>query len=577
MCSMSPSLAISQSPPVSSDGLSAPDASFSDRLVAALRAQGVRQAFGVMGGALVPFHAALRQTNLPLVHCRHETGAVYAALEASLASDRPVLGFATTGPGLTNAITGVMAARQEGAHVLLVSGYTAPARHGRFGLQETHAGTMLPGLYQAGAVFDAAWALTDPEMLDTVLRQLERGWKRPQGFVAHLAIPLDVQRATVPSPSCSSLPALTPAAQVPSAQVVEALQRPTAIWLGYGARRAAAPIRRLAERLGAPVIATSRAKGIFPEDHPQYFGVAGSMGADPDLVERLRATGVRQVLVLGSRLGEFSATGAVVDTFERAIHVDLDPEVPGAAWPSLPTLPVVAELGAWVRGLLACDLHPAEITLPERPALPVLAPRALGPVRPQALMASLQRRVVDASRALVMSESGNAFCWTARHLAFREPGRYRQAGSFAPMGQVSAGAVGAALAQSEAVVSIVGDGAFLMQNEISTAVDTDAHVVWVVLNDARYGMVEQGLTALGQPTTCQRFPSVDFATLATALGARGVSVASESRLDEALDAALRHRGPTVIDVRIDTDERAPIGARVRSIETQCTSSSTSGA
>lgn len=540
----------------------------SAQLVNALRDDGVQHAFGVMGGALVFIHAALRKSNIALTHCRHESGAAYAALEASLASQRPTVVFATTGPGLTNAITGAVAARQEGAHVLLISGYTAPALHGRFRLQETHAATLFAGLYQPGPVFDLACALTDPAMLGPVVRQLRAGWQRPQGFVAHLAIPLDVQNAIAPVPG--PLVSVARPALVPTPQTCRALRAPTVLWVGHGARHASALVRRLAEHLGAPVIATPRAKGVFPETHPQYLGVSGSVGATPDLADRVRASGARQVLILGTRLGEFSASASALDMFDHALHVDLDPHVPGAAWPGLPTQPIIAEIGAWLQGVLDADLPAMAAPSLTHPTHTHWSARASGPVRPQVLMQVLQQRIIDSSTAMLMAESGNAFAWTTRHLRFATPGRYRQSGSFAPMGQISAGAVGAAQAAQRPVVAIVGDGAFLMQNEISTAVETAAHVIWVVLNDARYGMVEQGLAAFGQPTTCQRFPQVDFAALAIALGARGERVESEGLLDAALQRALAHDGPSVVDVTIDADQRAPFGARLESIQTQST-------
>lgn len=539
--------------------------SLSARLVQALEAQGVRLGFGVMGGALVPLHAELRQSQMSLVHCRHETGAVYAALEASLAGRMPTLAFATTGPGLTNAITGAVAARQEGAHVLLISGYTAPAQHGRRGLQETHGGTLLPSLYNAGPIFDAAWALTDPRALDSVLLRLERGWKRPQGFLAHLAIPLDTQRASVaPAPpqgnAKSTAPVMDHAPDAPAPG--------TALWLGYGARHAAPEIRSLAERAHLPVLCTPRAKGIFPERHPLFLGVSGSIGGDPALPERIRAQGLTQALVLGTRLGEFSATESVLAHFERLIHVDLDPEVPGAAWPRTPTQGVTCEIGAFVSALNQRALRPQTLPLLERRSLRPLQARVSERVRPQVLMSALQRQVVDGSEALVMAESGNAFAWTTRHLRFSEPGRYRQAGAFAPMGQVAAGAVGAALATGRPVVAVVGDGAFLMQSEISTAAATQAPVIWVVLNDARYGMVEQGLAALGQADADQRFPEVDFAAIAHASGVHGERIHCETRLDQALARALQRPGPSILDLRIDPEQRAPLSARVQSIRTQ---------
>ena len=103
----------------------------SDTLAKALADFGVGQAFGVFGGGIAPFCQALTRTNIRLMHTRHEGSAAFAAIEASLASGHPSVVVATTGPGLTNLYTGMVAARAEGAKVLFVSGCTPASQRGR--------------------------------------------------------------------------------------------------------------------------------------------------------------------------------------------------------------------------------------------------------------------------------------------------------------------------------------------------------------------------------------------------------------------------------------------------------------
>ena len=183
-------------------------------------------------------------------------------------------------------------------------------------------------------------------------------------------------------------------------------------------------------------------------------------------------------------------------------------------------------------------------------------------------MRHVQARVIDGSDSVLLSESGNAFAWTARHLRFASPGRYRQSGLFCPMGHASAGVVGAALATGRRAVAVVGDGALLMQNEIHTAVAAGAKATWIVLNDARYGMVDQGLSRLGCAGADMTFPEVDFAALARSLGARGATVTHEQDLSARLEEAMIGEGPFVLDVHIDPREPAPFGDRLRSIDDQ---------
>jgi acetolactate synthase-1/2/3 large subunit len=158
-------------------------------LVELLSQLGVEHAFGVSGGAMAVLWDALSAGPIAVHHCRHESGAAFAATEASLASGRPVLVFTTTGPGLTNALTGMLAARGEGARVVLVSAYSPR----RFAIQETWRDT-LP-LYDAGALFHHASVVEDPAQLAGVACALATGFARPGGFVAHVALDTAAQRA----------------------------------------------------------------------------------------------------------------------------------------------------------------------------------------------------------------------------------------------------------------------------------------------------------------------------------------------------------------------------------------------
>src|SRR5919205_4620136 len=92
----------------------------SEAIAGFLSAFGVRYAFGVSGGAIAAIWSALSASDIEVVHCRHETGAAFAAIEAHFATNAPVVVFTTTGPGLTNALTGILAARGEGAKVILL-------------------------------------------------------------------------------------------------------------------------------------------------------------------------------------------------------------------------------------------------------------------------------------------------------------------------------------------------------------------------------------------------------------------------------------------------------------------------
>ena len=337
---------------------------------------------------------------------------------------------------------------------------------------------------------------------------------------------------------------------------------PFAVWVGFGARAASNEILALLERSGAAVFCTPRGKGIVPETHPRFVGVTG-IGGHESVPAWVAEHAPARILVLGSRLGEPSSLFDPRFVPRRGfVHVDVDADVPGRAFPEATTLPVVADVAAFLRELL--HRMPPRSAMP--PALPVRsapppveAATVPGRVRPEALMDAIQRRVVDGSEAIVLAESGNAFVWATHRLRFATPGRYRASTGVGAMGHAAAGVVGAALATRRRAVAIVGDGAMLMHNEINTAAKYAARAVWIVLNDGRYGMCEQGMDSLGLVADA-RFPAVDFVAFARAQGADGVRVDDVRELDAALGRALA-RGRSVRRRRARRSDRARAGER----------------
>jgi len=546
-------------------------------LVEVLASLGVRYAFGVSGGAIASLWGALSVSQITVVHFRHESGAAFAAIEAHFVSDTPVVVFTTTGPGLTNVITGMLAARGEGAKIILISACTSAPQRGRWAIQQTDGDTMPAGLTTPGALFDMATIVESGDALPQIVRRLANGLSRSGRFVAHLSIPTNLQAA----PFSAALPTARPApprADPEAALVARCTEMvatgSTALWLGFGARKAAPGIKRLAERLGAAVLCSPRAKGIFPEDHRLFVGVTG-MGGHDSVATYMQQHKPAHILVLGTRLGEpTSFLRPDMVPSGGFIHVDTDPDVPGVAYPSATTLPVRADIGLFVEALLE-QLSPQRSYPPQdqsplgRPA--PLRPQGVGRVRPLALMAAIQDIVIDKHGCLILAESGNAFAWATHSLRFRQPGQYRVSTGVGAMGHCACGVVGAALAKGQGIrrraVALVGDGAMLMNNEISTAVKLGVPAIWIVLNDARYNMCEQGMAVLGMQADAG-IPEVDFALLGRALGATGRVVDRESDLETALHAAMTAEGPYVLDVRIDATSLAPAMGRNRGLRAQ---------
>lgn len=537
-------------------------------LVRTLSTAGVTHAFGLIGGAIAPIAHALNESSIELVHFRHETGAAFAAIEAYFGNGRPAVVFATTGPGLANVITGMAAARWEGAKVVLISPATSPANRGRRAFQETEAFDV-HGLTR-GPLFDYTAVVDDPAALATVGPALARGLARPGPFLAHVQLSIAAQLAPAPAVARTSAYEHAAVACAPAMldRVVEQLVgRSFVAWVGAGAARCADPIRRFVEATGAPVMSTPRGKGVFPEGHPSYLGVTG-LGGHAAVDEYFAAHRPDCVVVLGSRLGEMTSFwDRRLLPRERLIHVDIDETAFGGAYPEAATTAVVSDAGELLDGLLRrargrlVSRAPAPLRSPfDAPP----APRAGGPVRARVLMAALQRVLDTRGEVPVLGEAGNSFAWTTHTLRFSRP-LHRVSTGFGSMGHAACGVVGAAIATSGKAIAVVGDGAMLMNSEVSTAVEHRVPAVWIVLNDSQYGMIDQGMRSVGLSPFATRIPRADFAWIARAVGARGLRVRSELELDAALAEAMNASGPCVVDVDIATDEDAPTRKRNSSL------------
>ncbi|MBW4597957.1 MAG: ScyA-related TPP-binding enzyme [Brasilonema angustatum HA4187-MV1] len=549
--------------------------SVAETVVKMLEDMGVEYAFGLSGGAIAPLWHALQHSNLRVLHFRHEAGAAFAATEAYFASGRPVVVFTTAGPGITNALTGLFAARWEGAKVIFLSASTSTSQRGRWALQETSTYTMPnAGIFTSGDLFHYATTLECSDELPEVNRRLAKGLARPDGFVAHLSIPTNIQTSSVETslPRVSLSVACAGASEETISECARFLSEgPFAIWVGFGAGGAAAEIRQLAERTGAAVMCSPRGKGIFPEDHSQFVGVTGFAGHE-SVLRYMQEYRPLRTLVLGTRLGEFTSfwNGAMIPK-RGFVHVDIDPEVPGTAYPSAETFAIQSDVGVFVKWLLKHfpkrQSRSKALSFP-RPKRNVINPSASDPVRPEVLMNVMQRIIVEGSDTVVMAEGGNSFAWAINLLRFTKPGRFRISTGFSSMGHFVTGVVGAALARKGKAVAIVGDGAMLMNNEVSTAVNYQIPAVWIVLNDGGYNMCDQGVAMLGFKGMDAKIPQADFVRIACGMGSDGIRVERESDIQAALEKAMAATGPFVVDVVIDPTRLAPIRGRIESLISQ---------
>jgi acetolactate synthase-1/2/3 large subunit len=546
-------------------------------LLKAFASHGIRTAFGIPGGAASPvFDALLEVPQIGFVATRHEAIAGFAASGHARATGLPALVLTTSGPGLTNAITGMAAAALEELPVIFIAGEVATHAAARGALQDgSPAGFDALGMVRSMA----RWATTLPSAA-AARATAERAWQiatGPRPGPVYIGIPLDVGGAAA-GPNGLVLgergPALPDIASCRRAvQRLSSARRPLLL-LGNGARSAALEARELAERLGLPVVVTGHAKGVFPESHPLYVGIVG-VGQHPSVTEYL-AERPDVVCVVGSRLGDVATNGwkAPIEGTTDTIQVDRDPLLLGSNLPL--TLGIVADAGLALRAMVSAlpsDVAPPSRRMPAcRSVRPELAHSNSMPLKPQRVLASLSEAFPG---ALWCSDIGEHLTMALHYLRVEDPSRFHAMVSFGSMGSGIGSAIGIKQARpDETVVAICGDGGLAMHaGEILTCVEGGIGVIFAVFNDGRWNMIHHGFRSVyGRlpPNLPSRI--ADVAAVARGFGAVGVTVQRPADLDverlRKLAQSSREAGnerPVVLDIRIDPSESFTAESRAATI------------
>ncbi len=556
-----------------------------------LKREGVRHVFGIPGGPVTPIFDALdREPALTLIAPRHEAGAAFMAAGYARAGGRLGACLLTTGPGATNALTAVAAAKADGLPVLVVTAQVSTTVFGKGSLQDsTESGADTVALFRPVTKMSALLAspANAPDLLRRALRVAMTGRRGP----VHLSIPTDLMRRPV-APDGAVFSGYRPLSRLfdreavkECAAVLLAARRP-AILAGHGVNLsgARAELRELAELLSIPTATTPKGKGAFAETHPlslRTFGLASSPLAERYLLE----TGVDALFVIGSSLHENSTSGwdPRLALGRTVIQQDVDPETIGRNYSVDVALAgdaktTLRELLFHLRRLLAVGEHPrggdggAALARARAAGPAVLNPDSTRsealPMKPQRLMRELDAALPE--DAMIFLDVGNNTLWATHYLTATGRNDFvHNWGDFAAMGFGVAACVGGKLAApARPVVAIVGDGGFAMAGmEVSTAATHRIPVVWVVLNDGRLNAVHHGQTLQYDGRTIgTEFRRMDVAAIATGLGAWSRRVRRPEDVGLALRAALARRGPSVLDVAIDADEVPPILSRVRSLD-----------
>ena len=539
-------------------------------LAQGLARAGVKIAFTVPGESVLGLIEGLAANRIRVVATRHEGSAAFMAGAVAQLTGRPAVCIATRGPGAANLAIGLHAARVDSAPVIAIVGQVRRDLQGREAFQEMDVVRAFePIVKWAAELKDAAGASA---LIERAVATATRG--RPGPVL--LGVPADLMDAGVPAAGNGRGPTPPEHHPEPDPILVRKIlhlladaRRPL-ILAGAGVLRARCTdaLVRFADTMRVPVVSSWRRGDLFPNDNPLYLGMAG-LGAPASVLARLEEADA--LLVLGCRLGEITSYGyRVPGPGTKWAHVDVEPH--GTASDHRPDIVLASDAAVFLRVAQRVLVKAAfdAASFDDRKAANAVDRAAYeagsivdaepwdGPgVHPGRVVATLAR--VLPPEAIVTTDAGDFGTWAARGYRFHRPGTFL--GSAAgPMGYGLPAAIGATLARPGRLgVALAGDGGFAMtMADLETAVRERAHVVVLVFDNGRYGMISRRQRERGDDTGLgTRLGPVDFAAIAEACGALGISVRSDEEFEPALRQALEAGRPALLHLALDARWSTP--------------------
>jgi len=539
-------------------------------LIEALKREKVETIFGIIGGALLPIHDVLYDSEIRHILARHEQGAAHAADGYARVSGRAGVCMATSGPGATNLVTGLANAYLDSSPVIALTGqvntYSANSSYmiGRDAFQEADIIGITTPITKYNCQVKSASEI--PKAVRMSFHIATTG--RPGPVLVDIPKNTQTEIDEMDFPSNVQIRGYKPNIEPHPIQVKKAVklllkaERPIVLAGGGTISSNASPeLMQIAELLMMPVATTFMGKGCFPENHPLSMGNIGMHGTRVANKVILEAD---VILAIGTRFQDRS-TGTL-DTFcpdAKIIHIDIDA---GEIGKNVDVeVPIVADAKLTLRLIHQQLVH----QLKQKEGSPwfnrvkELKDKFLsemdfgeGDLTSPKLLKELRRILPE--NAIVATEVGQNQMWAALHFQTYKPRTFISSGGLGTMGFGFPASIGAKVAcPSCPVVDIAGDGSFRMtEQELGTSVTEDIPVIVVVLNNSMLGMVAQWQRLFYK----RKYAAVklgslpDFAKLAQAYGAEGTRVGSLKEFSAAMKKALKNEVTTVIDVPISPEE-----------------------
>jgi acetolactate synthase-1/2/3 large subunit len=543
-----------------------------EMVVRALLDQGVEVLFGYPGGAVLPIYDALfAEPKLKHVLVRHEQGATHAAEGYARSTGKPGVVLVTSGPGATNAVTGIVDALMDSIPLIVITGQVATHLIGTDAFQECDTiGITRPCTKHNYLVKDVADL---PRVLHEAFHIATSG--RPGPVV--IDIPKDVQfgKGVYQGPTeVRHAHNYAPRTKGDAGRIAEAVamiakaRRPI-LYTGGGVinagPKAAELLREFAALTGAPVTSTLMGLGAFPASNPQWLGMLGMHGS----FEANNAMHDCDVMVaIGARFDD-RVTGRL-DAFapgSRKIHIDIDASSIGKNVRC--DVGIVGDAGSVLADMIAVwkqrNLKTEKQAMAEwwRQIDAWRARNSFGYspdaklIKPQYAIQRLYELTKDRD-TYITTEVGQHQMWAAQFYHFEEPNRWMTSGGLGTMGYGLPAAVGVQIAHPKSlVIDIAGDASVQMtMQEMSTAVQHDLPIKIFILNNEWMGMVRQWQQLLhGERYSHSYSASLpDFVKLAEAYGGVGIRAEHPDELDEKILQMINSPKPVIFDCRVTKEE-----------------------